>query len=177
MESIYWRYRVQGAGPQVRRECSARHRSLLTRSADLRLGNAAHLLGPVLLLLPLLAAAAGLGLNNSLPEQPVLGLELLGEVHSVVDEGEAGGLAAAKLGLEAEGEDAVGGAGVHLAQLLPNVSLGDGGLARVQHVHDHLPPAEQPVGHVLPRTNGHGPVHHRETSLVEVNQAIKAWSF
>merc|ERR1719154_803282 len=166
------------AGPQVHRSTgdSARVRSLLPCSADLRLGGAAHLLGPVLLLLPLLAAAAGLGLDNSMPEQTVLGLELLGEVHGVVDEGEAGGLAAAELGLEAEGEYAVGGAGVHLAQLLPDVGLGHGGLARVQHVHNHLPPAEQAVGHVLPGTNSHGTVHHGETSLVEVNQAKKAWS-
>ena len=41
---------------------------------------------------------------------PVFGLKLLGEVHGVVDEGEASGLATTELGLEAKGEAAVGGA-------------------------------------------------------------------
>ena len=52
---------------------------------------------------------------------PVFGLELLGEVHGVVDEGEASGLSATKLGLEAKCEATVGCAGVHLSQLLPHL--------------------------------------------------------
>ena len=52
---------------------------------------------------------------------PVFGLKLLGEVHGVVDEGEASGLSATKLGLEAKCEATVGCAGVHLSQLLPHL--------------------------------------------------------
>ena len=52
---------------------------------------------------------------------PVFGLELLGEVHGVVDEGEASGLSTTKLGLEAKCEATVGCAGVHLSQLLPHL--------------------------------------------------------
>jgi hypothetical protein len=41
------------------------------------------------------------------PDQPVLGLELLGGLEAVVDEAEAGGLAASEVGAELEDEDAV----------------------------------------------------------------------
>merc|ERR1711971_636807 len=115
---------------------------LLSGLADLSLGNTAHLLGPVLLL-PLLSASPGLRLNHSLPQQPVFGLKLFSEVHGVVDEGEASGLAAAKLGLEAKGEAAIGGARVHLRQLLTHISLGHGSLAGVEDINHHLTPAEQ----------------------------------
>ena len=54
---------------------------------------------------------------------PVFWLELLGEVHGVIDEGEAGGLAATKLGLEAKCEAAIGSARVHLGQLLPHLEI------------------------------------------------------
>ena len=56
---------------------------------------------------------------------PVFGLELLGKVHGVVDEGKPSGLATTELCLEPEGEAAVGGAGVHLGQLLPHLRIGD----------------------------------------------------
>ena len=59
-----------------------------------------------------------------LSEQPVLGLELLGEVHGVVEKGEPSGLATSELCLEPEGEATVGGAGVHLSQLLPHLRPG-----------------------------------------------------
>ena len=54
---------------------------------------------------------------------PVSGLELLGKVHGVVDEGEASRLAAAELGLEAECEATISSARVHLCQLLPHLGL------------------------------------------------------
>ena len=95
-----------------------------------------------------------------LADKSVLGLELLGEIHGVVDKSEAGGLAASEVGLEAEDEDPVGGAVVHLTELLPDVSLADGGLAGVEDVHDHLPPAEQPVQHVLAGPDGDTAVNH-----------------
>ena len=122
---------------------------------NVRIRQEQDLLGPVLLLLPLLAAAPGLSLDDTLPQQPeekknytrqccytptspcdfpllrvglgcipVLGLELLGEVHGVVDEGEPSGLATTELCLEPKGEAAVGGAGVHLGQLLPHLQIG-----------------------------------------------------
>jgi hypothetical protein len=53
--------------------------------------------------------------------QPVLGLELLGKVHGIIDEGETGALAATKVCAEPKGEDAVSGAFVHLSQLLPDL--------------------------------------------------------
>ena len=95
-----------------------------------------------------------------LADKSVLGLELLGEIHGVIDESEAGGLAASEVGLEAEDEDPVGGAVVHLAELLPDVSLADGGLAGVEDVHDHLPPAEQSVQHILAGPDGDTAVNH-----------------
>ncbi len=56
-----------------------------------------------------------------LPVKPVLGLEFLSKVHGVVDEREAGALAATEVGTETEGEDAIRGALVHLRQLLPDL--------------------------------------------------------
>ena len=95
-----------------------------------------------------------------LSDQSVLGLELLGVVHRVIDEAEAGGLATAKVGLESEDENSVGGAAVHLSELLSDVGLGHGGLAGMEDVHHHLPPAEQTVQHVLAGPDGHAAVNH-----------------
>ena len=89
-----------------------------------------------------------------LSDQPVLGLELLSKVHGVVDESEPSGLATSEVGLESKGEDLVSGAVVHLAELLPDVSLGDGGLAWVKNIHDHLLPAQQTVQHVFSGSDG-----------------------
>ena len=103
-----------------------------------------------------------------LADQSVFGLELLGEVHGVIDKGEPGRLATSEVGLEAEDEDPVGGAVVHLAELLPDVSLADGGLAGVEDVHHHLPPAEQSVEHVLAGPNGHTAVNHGDFCKIEL---------
>ena len=43
---------------------------------------------------------------------------------------------------------------VHFSQLLPDLSLGNRGPVRVEHVHHHLAPLQQAVGHVLPRADG-----------------------
>ena len=99
------------------------------------------------------------GNDADLSDESVLGLELLGVVHGVVDQSKASGLAASKVGLEPEGEDTVGGAVVHLGQLLPDVGLGDGALAGVEHIHHHLPPAQQSVEHVLAGPDGHTAVN------------------
>jgi hypothetical protein len=61
--------------------------------------------------------------NSYLSQKSVLGLELLSEIHSVVDEAEPSGLATSKVGLEAKGEDPVGGAVVHLGQLLTDLRM------------------------------------------------------
>merc|ERR1711983_404191 len=87
---------------------------------------------------PLLSAGLGLSLNNSLSDESVLGFELLGKVHCVVDEGESGGLATSEVGLEPEGEDSVGSAVLHLGELFPDVRLADGGLAGVEDVDDTM---------------------------------------
>merc|ERR1719147_677036 len=84
-----------------------RNLSLLSGSSDLGLGNTTDLLGPVLLLLPLFAASPSFGFHKSLPQESVLGLELLGEVHCVVDKSEPSRLAATKLSLETECEATV----------------------------------------------------------------------
>merc|ERR1712158_32481 len=88
---------------------------LLLAGANLGLGCSTDLLSSVLPLL-LLPAHLGLGLDDALSHESVLGLELLGVVHGVVDQGEAGGLATAKVGLEPEHEDTVRRAVVHLGQ-------------------------------------------------------------
>ena len=81
-----------------------------------------------------------------------------------MDESEAGGLAASKVGLEAEGENAVGGALVHLGQLFADLYLVDGGSVGVEHVDDHLLAGQKPVRHELARTHGHCALRLKENS-------------
>ena len=107
-----------------------------------------------------------------LSHKSVLGLELFGVVHGVVDQGEASGLATSKVGLEPEHEDPVGSAVVHLSQLLSDVGLGHGGLAGVENIHNHLPPAEQTVQHVLAGPDGDTSVNHRIFCKVKLNQSM-----
>lgn len=66
--------------------------------------------------------------------QPVVGLELLHGLGGVVDEGEAGGLAATELRAEAEDADLVLAGLVHARELLPELVLGDVGAAGVEDV-------------------------------------------
>ena len=81
------------APPPPRHSAPSPH---LLAGGDLRLGGAADLLHAVLALLPQLPAA-GWFAEQAVPHQAVFRLELLGEVERVVDEGEAGGPAAAKV--------------------------------------------------------------------------------
>ena len=104
---------------------------------DLSLLGASDLLDTVLTLLALLARHP-LGLHEAVTHQAMLGLELLGEVERVVDEREAGALAAAEHGLEAEAEDNVRLGLVHSGELLADLGLLDRRLARVQNVNDLL---------------------------------------
>ena len=62
--------------------------------------------------------------KNTYPDEAILGLELLGGLEVVVDEAEAGGLAASEVGAELEDEDAVGVLDlVHLRQPLLQLRL------------------------------------------------------
>ena len=62
--------------------------------------------------------------KNTYPDEAILGLELLGGLEVVVDETEAGGLAASEVGAELEDEDAVGVPDlVHLRQPLLQLRL------------------------------------------------------
>lgn len=68
------------------------------------------------------------------PGQSVLGLVFLSVVERVVDHGETRRLAATKLCPEAEDEHHIGGGLVHFGQLLPDLSLGDCGFARMEDI-------------------------------------------
>ena len=68
--------------------------------------------------------------------ESVLGLELLGKVQSVVDETEAGALAAAELAAETEDEDGVGSGLVHRRQLFANFGLWDRRAVGMEDVDD-----------------------------------------
>lgn len=75
----------------------------------------------------------GLG-GEANPHQSVLGLELLHGLGGVVDEGEAGGLAATVLGSETEDGDLVLLGLVEAAELLAELILGDVGAVGVEDV-------------------------------------------
>lgn len=79
------------------------------------------------------AGALGLG-GEADPDEAVLGLELLQGLGGVVDEGEAGGLAATELGAQAEDLDLLLLGLVHGAELLAELILGDVGALGVQDV-------------------------------------------
>lgn len=68
------------------------------------------------------------------PDEPVLGLELLHGLGRVVDEAEAGRLAATELGAQAEDGDLVLGGLVEAGELLAELILGDVGAVGVEDV-------------------------------------------
>ena len=78
--------------------------------------------------------------------EPVLRLELLERLDRVVDEGEAGALAAAVLGAEAEDRHLVLAGLVHLRKLGAQLVLGDAGAVRVQDVDDALLAGQERAG-------------------------------
>lgn len=79
------------------------------------------------------AGTLGLG-SESDPDQAVLGLELLQSLGGVVDEGEAGGLAATELGAQAKDLDLLLLGLVQAGELLAELGLGDVGTAGVEDV-------------------------------------------
>jgi hypothetical protein len=112
---------------------------LLLRLGTLDLRRAAQRLLLVLALLALLPAGAlGLG-GEADADQAVLGLELLEGLGGVVDEGEAGGLAATELGAQAEDLDLLLLGLVQGADLLAELLLGDVGTAGVEDVTAEMP--------------------------------------
>ena len=79
------------------------------------------------------AGTLGLG-GKANPDQSEVGLELLHGLGGVVDEGEAGGLAATELGSETEDVDLILLGLVHGAELLSELLLGDVGTSGVEDV-------------------------------------------
>ncbi len=74
--------------------------------------------------------------NTTYPAKPVFGLKLLSKVQRVVDESEASCLATTKLCAESEAEHYIRGGLVHAGELLAHLSLGNGGTARMKHIHN-----------------------------------------
>lgn len=72
--------------------------------------------------------------GKSYPDEAVLGLELLHGLGGVVDEGEAGGLAATELGAQTEDGDLVLLGLVQAAELLAELILGDVGAVGVEDI-------------------------------------------
>lgn len=103
---------------------------------DARSGTAG-LLALVLRLLECLPAPLLL-LGESLPHESVLGLELQKGVLVVVDDAEAGRLATAELGAEAEEHNELGVGLVHAADDALELGLGDVRATGVDDVDDHL---------------------------------------
>ena len=66
----------------------------------------------------------------------MLGLKLLEEVHGIVDQGKASGLATTKVGTETKARDNIRCDFVHLGQFLSNLLLGDGCSARVEDINN-----------------------------------------
>lgn len=126
------------------------HLLLLLLAAALHLGRTAELLRLVLSLLAcrresanVIARQGSRTLRSARPLRPlrhlvsdesVLRLELLEGLVGLVDEGEAGAFAAAELRPEAEDGDLVLGGLVQLAELLPQLVLGDVGAVGVEDV-------------------------------------------
>jgi hypothetical protein len=113
---------------------------------------------PVLALLALLSACTlDLG-GESDADQSVVRLELLHGLGGVIDEGEAGGLAATELCAKAEDADLLLVGLVETGELLPELLLRDVGAARVEDVNDHLLAAEQRVANELAGAQSDGGV-------------------
>jgi hypothetical protein len=90
-----------------------------------------------------LLPAGPLGLGGEADaDEAVVGLELLHGLGGVVDEGEAGGLAATELGAQAEDRDLVLDGLVQGAELLAELLLGDVGTAGVEDITGGNPSAK-----------------------------------
>ena len=91
----------------------------------------------------------GLVKNDTYSDEAVLGLELLGSLKRIVDQGETGSLATTELGLVAKAEDNFLLSLVHLGELLTKFILGNIGTAGMNNINDHLLALKQAVGKEL----------------------------
>lgn len=66
----------------------------------------------------------------------MLGLELLGQVKSVVDESESNALSTSELATESEGDDQIRRGLVQRGELVLDLGLGDRGAGRVDNLDD-----------------------------------------
>ncbi|GMT25273.1 hypothetical protein PFISCL1PPCAC_16570, partial [Pristionchus fissidentatus] len=128
-------------------------------SRDILLSSSESLLLSVLSLLALLATSSLDLLGGSVLDESVLGLELLGQVKSVVDQSESDALSASELATESEGNDQIRSGLVQRSQLLLDLSLGDRGARRVDDLDDHLLSGEQAVGDDLSGTDRNDVTH------------------
>jgi hypothetical protein len=97
-------------------------------------------------------------LRKTYSDETVLGLELLGSLKRVVDQGESGSLATTELGLVAKAEDNFLLSLVHLGELLTELVLGHIGTAGMDDIDDHLLSLKQAVGEELSGSQCNGSV-------------------
>ncbi|GMS96271.1 hypothetical protein PENTCL1PPCAC_18446, partial [Pristionchus entomophagus] len=126
---------------------------LFLSSRNVLLGGTEGLLLSVLSLLTLLATSSVDLLEGAVGDKSMLGLELLGQIEGVVDEGESDALSTSELATESEGNDQIRRGLVQRGELLLDLGLGDRGARRVDDLDDHLLSGEQAVGHDLSGTN------------------------
>ena len=132
--SCPWPSRCRGgsfAGSCAACLCGCQPTIFIQQESDQRSEDAGHKGRGVRTLLP--RRPLGLG-GKPDPDEPVLGLELLHGLGRVVDETEAGRLAATELGAQAEDGDLVLGGLVHARKLLTELLLGDVGAVGVEDV-------------------------------------------
>lgn len=101
----------------------------------LGLGGTTEPLGTVLALLALLPGGL-LGLGKTVTDETVLGLEALGRVEGVVDQGKARGATTTKSGLEAKAEDGLLVSLVHGGELAADLILGEVSEAGMKDIDD-----------------------------------------
>ncbi len=93
-------------------------------------------------------------LTYTYTNEAVLGLELLGRLQVIVDQGEAGGLSTTESSAETEAEDNLLIDLVHLGELLAKLILGDVSASGVDDIHDHLLTGQEAVGQELAGSDG-----------------------
>lgn len=140
--------------------CPANRLFLLVLGGTLGLGSTTELLGAVLSLFALLSRGLLDLVGLSVADESVVWLELLHGLGGIVEEGEAGALAATVLGAETEDGDLVLGDLVERGELLAELILGDVGTRWVEDVNDHLLAAQEGVADELARAQGHLAFRH-----------------